>query len=209
MRARPVSGSVGPVISTTTSAGPAQTQDRPGPVVAVIAMLVALSCLGFAVVNIVFEATAHFAAGPYSEYAAGFAVMNWIVVGLKAVGAAVAILSVVQRPRLVSPAVMTVLLWGAFATLGVYALGSVGEAVGMATSVAGSPDQIDIAGIGYVTYFLAMATGYGVLTISYSRRHGLRKRLAALGVLGAPALLGSLLLVIPTMLAPLGLLPAP
>ena len=174
-----------------------------------IGILVALSCLAFAIVNIVFEATGHFADGPYADYAAGFAVMNWVVVGLKVTGAAVAVLSVAGPPRLVSPAVMTALLWGAFATLGIYALGSVVEAVGMATGLMGSPDQIDIAGIGYVVFFSFVATGYGVLTISYGRRHRMPRRLAVLGVLGAPALLALLLLVIPAVLAPFGLLPKP
>jgi hypothetical protein len=168
-----------------------------------------LGLIGFALVSIVFEIAGRFADGPYAEYASGFSVMNWIVVGLKAIGAAVALLSVAKRPALASPAVMTVLVWGAFATLGVYALGSVVEAVGMASGLLGSPDQIDIAGIVYVLFFSLMAAGYGVLAISYSRRHGLRRGFAILGVLGAPVVLVLLLLAVPALLALFGILPAP
>ncbi|GAA2119367.1 hypothetical protein GCM10009780_79180 [Actinomadura alba] len=173
-----------------------------------IGRLAALSCIGFAVVNVVFEMTDRFADGPYAEYASGIAVMNWLVVGLKAMGAAVALLSVAERPRFVPPARLGVLLWGAFAMLGVYALGSVVQAVGMAAGLTGTADQIDVAGVGYVLFFLLLAAGYGVLAISYSRRFGLRKGVALLGVLGAPVVLGLILLAVPTLLAALGLMPA-
>ncbi|MEV0809623.1 hypothetical protein [Micromonospora sp. NPDC050200] len=171
--------------------------------------LVALCCIGFAVVNVVFEMTGHFADGPYAEYVSAITVMNWLVVGLKTMGAAVALLSVAERPRFLSPARLGVLLWGAFATLGVYALGSVVQAVGMASGLTGTADQIDLAGVGYVLFFLLLAVGYGVLAISYSRRFGLRKGVAVLGVLGAPVVLGVILLAVPMLLAALGLMPTP
>jgi len=44
---------------------------RPSTVVTVIGVLVALCCVGFAVVNVVFEITDHFADGRYAEYAPG------------------------------------------------------------------------------------------------------------------------------------------
>ncbi|SCL69272.1 DUF3995 domain-containing protein [Micromonospora peucetia] len=182
---------------------------QPGTGVVVIARLMALCCIGFAVVNVVFEMTDRFADGPYTEYASAIAVMNWLVVGLKTVGAALALLSVVERPRVLSPALLGVLLWGAFAMLGVYAVGSVAQAVGMVSGLAGTADQIDIAGIGYVLFFLVLAIGYGALAISYSRRFGLRKGVAVLGVLGAPVVLGVILLAIPTLLAAFGLMPTP
>ena len=164
-----------------------QAQSPPGLVVTVIGMLIALWCLGFAVVNLVFEISGHFASGAYAHYTSGISVMNWLVVGLKVVGAAVALLSIARRPRLVSPAVVTVLVWAAFATLAVYGLGSVAEAVGMGLGLIGGIDQIDMASIGYVLFFLAAAVGYGVLAISYSRRHPRGKGLA---VLAAAALAG-------------------
>src|SRR5690242_5552630 len=90
---------------------------RPGIGTTATGCLVALCCLGFAVFNVVFELTDHFADGPYAEYSSGLAVMNWLVVALKVVGAAVASLSVASRPRFLSPVVLGVLLWGAFAML--------------------------------------------------------------------------------------------
>ena len=167
----------------------------------------ALWCVGFAVVNIVFEITGHFTQGPYADYASGLTVMNWFVVGLKLLGAAVALLSVAKHPRFVSPAVLGVLVWSVFSTLGVYVLGSVLEAILMVFGLTGTTDQVDAASIGYVLLFLLAAAGYGVLAISYSRRHSLGKGFAALGVLGAPVVLGLVLLAVPTLLAAFGLLP--
>jgi hypothetical protein len=181
---------------------------RPGMGIIATGRLVALCCIGFAVFNIVFELTDHFADGPYAEYSTGFAVMNWLVVGLKVVGAAVALLSVASRPRLLPPVVLGVLLWGAFAMLGVYAAGNVVQAIGMVSGLAGSTDQIDPAGVAYVLFFGVVAAGYGVLAISYSRRFKLRKGVAVLGALGAPVALGVILLAVPMLLAALGVMPA-
>ena len=84
---------------------------RAGPVVTAIGILMALWCLGFVAVNIVFEITGHFAEGAYAHYASGISLADWLAAGLKALGAVVALLSVAPRPRLVSPAVVTVLVW--------------------------------------------------------------------------------------------------
>ncbi|HEX2131736.1 MAG TPA: hypothetical protein VHH15_09240 [Actinophytocola sp.] len=172
-------------------------------------MLVSLCCVGFALVNVVFEITGYFSEGRYADYSSAFSVMNWLMVFLKVIGAAVALLSVTGRPRLVSVAVATVLLWGSFATIAVYALGSVAEMIGMVLGLSGSADQVDLGGVGYVLFFLLVATGFGVLAVSYSRRYGTRKRLAVLGVAGAPVLLGLVLVAVPTLLAALELMPAP
>jgi hypothetical protein len=174
----------------------------------VIGILMALWCVGFALVNIIFESTDHFADGPYARYASGITVMNWLVVGLKGLGATVALLSVAKRPSFVPPTVVAVLVWGAFATLAVYSLGSVAQVVGMVSGLVGSVDQIDIAGVGYVLLFLLAGAGFGVLAISYSRRHHLRKRWAVFGGFGAPVVLGLILLAW-VLLAALGLLPTP
>ena len=184
---------------------------RPGTAVTVVGVLVALCCIGFAGVNIVLELTDRLAGSTYSqtvaEYPVGFAVMNWLVVALKLVGAVVAVLSITHRRGFVRPALVGVSVWAAFATLGVYALGSVAEAVGMASGLTGSIDQIDLRGVGYVLFFLLFATGFGVLALSYSRRHGLRKGPALLGMVGAPVVLGLVLFAVPTLLAAFGLLP--
>lgn len=164
-------------------------------------------CIGFAVVNIVFEHTDHLADGPYADYASAFTVMNWLVVALKGLGAVVALLSVADHPRGVPPTVVNVLVWAAFATLGVYALGGVAEAVGTVSGLTGSIDQVTVAGVGYVLLFLLAAAGYGVLAIAHSRRHRLGKRFAVLGVLGAPVVLGGVLLAVPALLTALGVMP--
>jgi hypothetical protein len=191
----------------TTKALEAPARPRIG--ITATGRLMALCCIGFAVVNIVFELTDHFADGPYAEYSTGFSVMNWLVVALKALGAAVALLSVASRPRILPPPFLGLLLWGAFATLAVYAAGSLVQAIGMAFGVVGSADRIDPAGVTYVLFFLLVAAGFGVLAISYSRRFGLRKGVAVLGALGAPVALGGILLAVPMLLAALGIMPAP
>lgn len=180
----------------------------PDTAVRVTGVLLAVACLGFAGVNIVYEFTDRWGEGPYADYASAFSVMNWLVVGLKVAGAGVALLSLATRPRHVDASVMTALLWGAFAMLAVYALGSVVELVGLATGLMGNRDQIDLAGIVYVLGFLVVASGFGVLTFSYARRHGLEKRYAALGILGAPVLLATLLLGVPALLEAVGLMPS-
>lgn len=170
--------------------------------------LLALGCLGFSLVNIVFEVTGHFAGGPLAGYTSAVSVLDWLAVGLKVVAAAVALLVVAKRPRFVSSAVLTASVWGAFALLTVYTLGNLAETVGMATGLAGSADQITGRNIGYVLFFLLGAAGYGTLAISYSRRVGFRKGYAVLGILAGPAVIALLLLAIPTLLARIGLMPA-
>lgn len=196
------------VVQSASAAGPRRTVKRAGTFIIVIAVMVAVWCLGFAVINVGFEITDRFAHGSYARYASAFTVMNWFVVALKVLGAAVALMSVSDRPRLLSPSIMSVLVWGAFATLGLYVLGSMVQAVGMVVGYAGDTAQLDVAGVGYVLAFLAAAAGYGVLAISYSRRHRLRKRFAVLGVLVGPVMLVLILLAVPFVLRLLGLMPA-
>jgi hypothetical protein len=99
-------------------------------------------------------------------------------------------------------------VWSVFATLAVYVLGSMAQAVGMLLGLTGSASQIDPAGVTYVMFFLTAATGWGVLAVSYSARHALGWRTAAIGALGAPIVLGLVLVAMPMLLASLGLMPA-
>jgi hypothetical protein len=112
-----------------------------------------------------------------------------VVVGLKLLGAAVAVWAVIARP---ASAVRTVLVWGAFALLAVYSAGNVVELLGMLVS---DPGAIAPRGLAYIAFFLVGAVGYGVL--------------AVLGVLGAPLVLGALLVGAPALLAAMGLFPSP
>lgn len=98
---------------------------------------------------------------------------------------------------------------GAAALLGLYSLGSVVEAIGMLTGLVGSADQITLRSVAYVALFALGAVGYGVLARSFSRRYRIGRRAVVIGVLGAPLLLGLLLLAIPMLLVALGLLPRP
>jgi hypothetical protein len=99
-------------------------------------------------------------------------------------------------------------VWGVFATLSVYVLGSMVQAVAMASGLMGGTSQIDAADIGYLLFFITAAIGWGILAISYSRRHALGWGAAALGVLGAPVMLGFLLVAMPTLLAALDFMPS-
>lgn len=167
-----------------------------------LAWVIAACCLGFAAVDIAFEITGRFANGPYAEDAAGLAVMNWIVVGLKLLGAVVAIQVVLARPP---TAVRTTLVWGAFGLLGLDSAGNVVQLVAMVLS---NPGGIELLSLAYVVFFFAVAVGYGVLAVSYSRRTHARRSHAVLGVLGAPLVFGALLVAAPAALAAMGLLPS-
>jgi hypothetical protein len=172
-----------------------------------LAWFLALGTLVFAVVNIVFEMTGRFDAGHLSEYAAGLSIANWFVVVLKVIGAAVALLSVAQRQRL-SARVTNTLIWGAAGTLGVYSIGNVGQAIAMATGVAGSIQQIDAAGVLYVLLFLLAAAGFAVLAVSHTKRSELGPGPAILGSVGGVVLLGIILLALPELLSALGIMPS-
>jgi hypothetical protein len=179
----------------------------PTPTVRVIGILTALWCAAFAVVNIAFEITDRFSDGPYAEYADAVTVMNWLVVGLKALGAAVAMRSVVDRYRWPSPTTVAVLLWGAFSTIGVYATGSVAQWIGMASGITNHTRDLGAVDVAYVLFFVAAAAGFGTLATSYLRRHRLRKSYALIGALGGPVVLLLILVVVPAALVGLDVMP--
>lgn len=183
------------------------SQPQPGRGVTVVAWLMATWSVGFALVNLGQLVTNRFAHGRAADYAAGLVVLVWIVVVLKVVGAAVALLSVSRRPGRVPPRLVALLVWGAAALLGVYSLGNVVEAIGMLTGLMGSRDDITPAGLGYVGFFLVGAAGFGVLASSFSRRHPADRRAVVIGLLGAPLLLGLILLAIPMLLVAVGVMP--
>jgi hypothetical protein len=178
----------------------------PSRFVVAVGVLVALWCAGFAAINVWFELTDHFGRGQYADEARALSVANWFVAMLKVVGAAMALLSVSRTPRLLAPGIVGTLLWAAFATLAVYVVGSIIQAVVMLTGVAGDAGQVDAASVGYVLAFLPAAAGFGILAISYARRAELGRRVVLIGVLGAPVALGTVLVVLPAILAAVGLL---
>ncbi|WP_156393472.1 MULTISPECIES: hypothetical protein [unclassified Nocardioides] len=180
----------------------------PTGLVTAVGVLMALWCVGFAAVSVWIEATDHFADGEYADYASGFSVANWLVTVIKVGGSVLALLAVARRPRFPGPGVVGTLLWAAFATTGIYVLGSLVQAVLMLTGQAGDADRIDGAAVAYVALFALAAVGFGVLAVSYARRAGLGNKELALGAIGAPILLGGLLVALPALLVALGLFPA-
>lgn len=176
--------------------------------VTVVGVLVALWCAGFAAISVWFELTDHFGSGEYADYASGFSVANWLVTALKLVGVAVALLAIARRPRFLPTWMVGTVLWAAFATTSVYVLGSLVQATLMVTGVSGDADALDVAAVAYVLLFLAAAAGFGILAFSYAGRAGLGKREMLLGAVGAPVLLGGLLVALPALLVALGLFPS-
>jgi hypothetical protein len=180
----------------------------PGPFVVGVGLLVALWCAGFAAISIWFELTDHFGVGRYADDATALSAVNWLVAVLKAGAAAVALLGVSRTPRFLAARTVGTLLWAAFATLAVYVVGSIVQAVVMLTGVAGDAEQVDAAAVGYVLALLLAATGFGILATSYARRAGLGARVLLIGVCGAPVVLGGVLVVLPAIFRAVGLLSA-
>jgi hypothetical protein len=170
-----------------------------------LAWALAMGSVAFAVVNLVFEMTGRFEDGPLSEYEAGLTILNWFVAALKVFGASVALVSVAGHSRR-SARLVNVLIWGAAGTLGIYSLGNVVQAVMLAVDPATS-GQIDSAGIVYVLGFLVAAAGFAVLARSHSRRSGLGAGPAILGAVGGVIILGTILVLLPSLLAALGIMP--
>src|SRR5687767_12653842 len=113
----------------------------PSRFVVAVGLIVALWCAGFAAISVWFELTSQFRTGKYADDAAAISVMNWLVTILKLVGVVVALLSLSPRP--VAPRILGAALWGAFATVTVYVLGSITQAVIMFAGVAGDAGRVD------------------------------------------------------------------
>ncbi len=178
------------------------------PGVRAVAWLMAAWCAAFAAVNVVMEATGHFADGPHAEYATALSVMDWTVFVVKIIGAVVALVSVTSRQVDVPPRLVAVMVSGAAALLGLYGLGSIVEAIGMLVGAYGDTDDLTVRSIGYLAACLAAAAGYGVLAMSFFRRYEIGRREALIGAIGAPIVLGAILLAIPLLLVLLGVMPA-
>jgi hypothetical protein len=178
------------------------------PRVRAVAWLVAAWCVGFAAVNVAFETTGRFTEGAHAEYATALSVMDWTVAALKTLGATVALLSVTRRRVRVSPRLVAVLVCGAAALLGLYCFGGIVEAIGMLTGVTGDAGELTLRSVGYLSFVLVAAAGYGVLAVSFSRRYDTGRREALIGVLGAPIVLAALLVAIPLLLVSVGVMPA-
>ena len=174
-------------------------------------------CLAFAGVSAWQVATSLFGHPDTQRLAAdatGLAIMGALVGVLKLVGAAVALAAVRVRPARPGRRLrlLGVALWGAFGLLALYSAGNLVITVGTVSGLlAPSAAWIAAGGvtakaIGYVLFFLAGSVLFGVLTVWFHRRHGLRWTSAVAGLAGAPLLLGLLLAVAPAILSRAGLL---
>jgi hypothetical protein len=125
---------------------------------------------------------------------------------LKLLGMILAVLAV--QSRLVAPRIVGALLWAAFATLTVYVVGSITQAVVMLAGIAGDADRVDARSVAYVLGFVLAAAGFGILATSHARRAGLSTRIKVIGACGAPIALASVLVIVPAILKVAGLLSA-
>lgn len=178
----------------------------PGGFIIAVGVLIALWCAGFAAVSIWFEATGRFTFGPYAADAKAISVINWYVAAVKFAGIVVALLAIVQPPRVLGPRLVSTLLWAAFATVGTYVAGSLAQMVFMLAAPDSAVADFSITAGAYVLAFLFAATGFGVLAFSYRRRAGLGKWEIIVGAFGAPVVLGSVLIVVPELLRAAGML---
>jgi uncharacterized membrane protein len=192
-------------IETQTEAAPDRVRPAGKPI-RVLAWVLALGSIAFAVVNVVFEMTGRFEEGPLSQYATGLAIVNWFVAALKVLAAGVAVLSVAKHAW-INARLVNVLIWAAAGILGVYSLGNIVQVVGLLADPASS-GQVDVAGIVYVVGFLLAAAGFAVVAVSHSRRSGLGVGPAILGAVGGVVLLGVILVALPALLTALGIMPS-
>ena len=178
----------------------------PSRAVVAVGVLMALWCAGFAAISVWFELTDYFGTGRYADDEAAFSVVIWFVTVLKLLGLVLAVLAV--QARLFAPRIVGALLWAAFATLTVYVVGSITQAVVMLAGIAGDADQVDARSVAYVLAFVLAAAGFGILATSHARRAGLGTRIKVIGACGAPIALASVLVIVPAILRAVGLLSA-
>lgn len=193
-------------------------RQRPGRAVTqpvrVVGYTVAAWCLGFAAVSGWQLVTGPEPGDPFTDYAGGIAVMIILVGALKILGAVIALLAIRSQPLRMPPRLLAIGLWGAFGLLAVYAAGSIALAVGNMTGLTEPTAAWESAGgitprsILYVLFFLAGAILFGVLAASFHRRNRTPWTAAAIGLLGAPLLLGIVLVIAPSILGHLDLLPS-
>ena len=182
--------------------------------VRVVGYLVAVWCLGFAAVSGWQLVTGPEPGDPFAAYAGGIAAMIILVGVLKLLGAVIALLAIRSQTLPMSPGLLAIGLWGAFGLLAVYSAGSIAVAIGNMTGLTEPTAAWESAGgvtplsILYVLFFLAGAILFGVLAASFHRRHKVPWTAAVIGLLGAPLLLSVVLVIAPSILSHLDLLPS-
>jgi hypothetical protein len=197
----------------TAAPRPTTTRQHPATVVTAAGLLATAWCLGFAAVSVLQLATGPAQDSRYASYASGLATMEIVVLVLKVLGAGLA-LAAITPGRLGLPArVIAVGLWGAFDLLALYSAGSLVITAGTLSGLLEPSEAWTAAGgvtsraVLYLLFDLVGAAAFGMLAISFHRRHALPRTVAAVGLVGAPLLLAFILAVMPALLGSLGLLP--
>jgi hypothetical protein len=191
----------------------------PSGTIRALAYAAAAWCLGFAGVS-AWQVATDLVGRPavprrVAADAAGLAIIGVLAAVLKLAGAAMALAAVRVRPEGSRRPVwlLGVALWGAFGLLALYSAGNLFIAVGTVGGLLAPSAAWTAAGgvttraVLYVLFFLAGAALFGVLAVWFHRRHHLGWMAAAIGLAGAPLLLGLLLAVAPAVLGRWGLLP--
>jgi hypothetical protein len=176
------------------------------PVTKVIGVLFASWCVGFAAVNAWQLGSGSLSSDRFGDDATVLTVASVLVLILKLVGAAIALVSLRPvQPRMRWP--LGAALWAATATFVVYSAGNLittlGTLVGALEPTAAweSAGGLTIRSVAYLLFFLAGAVMAAVLAVSYHRRHRLHWTAVAVGGGCGPALLGALLVGLPSLLA--------
>jgi len=193
-------------------------RQHPGRAVAwpvrVVGYTVTAWCLGFAAVSGWQLAAGREPDGPFAAYTEGIAAMIILVLVLKILGAVMALFAIRSQPLRMSPSLLAIGLWGAFGLLAIDSAGSIVLAVGNITGLMEPSAAWESAGgvtprsILYVLFFLVGAILFGVLAGSFHRRYRTPWTAAVIGLLGAPLLLGVVLVIAPRILSYLDLLPS-
>jgi hypothetical protein len=180
----------------------------------VVGYTVTAWCLGFAAVSGWQLAAGREPDGPFAAYTEGIAAMIILVLVLKILGAVMALFAIRSQPLRMSPSLLAIGLWGAFGLLAIDSAGSIVLAVGNITGLMEPSAAWESAGgvtprsILYVLFFLVGAILFGVLAGSFHRRYRTPWTAAVIGLLGAPLLLGVVLVIAPRILSYLDLLPS-
>lgn len=156
--------------------------------VTAVGIAAATWCLGFAGVSVWDILTGLDPANRFAAYTTGLTVASILVLPLKLAAAAVALAAI--RPRQTHQHLVATALWGAFSLLTLYSAGNIAITVATLTGLVEptaawqAAGGVSVRAVLYVLFFLAGAAMFGVLAISYHRRHRTRWAPVAIGILG-------------------------
>lgn len=189
------------------------TVPAPSAAVRVTSHVLVAWCLGFAAVNGWHLVSGGPSGTVLSEHVVGVTVVSVLVLLLKLVGAGMAVAAVRATPRARASWLLAVGLWGAAGLLVLYSLGNVLITVGTVSGLLEPTPAWEAAGgvtgraVSYLLFFLVAAPMFTAVAASYQRRLRPHRSAVAAGVVGAPVLLGVLLVALPAVLSASGLLP--